>query len=193
MCVFPVGVTSLPCWGGSLGNRELPSAALPVGAAQGSVCPSVRPTPSHAAQWHSALGSAPVRGMAWARPRACTTCALRLRCHQHRLSVAPLAGGSLSHRRVLSLCWGRVCKPLQAQAGPRCLHAACLLPVHHCLSPHTCAWSRAAPPRRGPADPPASHMRPLCNRMQKNAFKFPFNSSCKSYFMLKLKTHLLLS
>lgn len=73
---------------------------------------------------------------------------------------------------------------------PLCAHgtAAATSPCRHRWVP--------TPPRvslHRPAAPPASHMRPFLGRMQKNAFKLPFNSSCKSYFMLQLKTRLLLS
>lgn len=147
---------SPPCWGGRLGRRELPSAALPFRPAWGSGCPSVRPRPSH--EHSGALccvlplqggcrGLVPV-GDARVHPDP-TVCSLWLRCHQHGMLMATV--GSLSRCHMLSVCWRKVCKPLRAQAGPRCLPAACAslrAPAHVCLV-------------QGSTSPPGSR-RPTC-------------------------------
>lgn len=78
-----------------------------------------------------------------------TVCSLQLWWHRHRLLTAPLAVSGLSRccaLRVYEEGFANLC------VGRR-VPAACLLPAHRCRPLHTCAWSRAAPPCQGPADP----------------------------------------
>ena len=121
-----------------------------------------------------------------------TMCSLQLWCHQHRLLMATLAVSSLSHCCTLSVCeegFANLCR--HRQGCTACSLPACCPCITACPCTHV-----PGPEQHLPAGVLQTHLpptRPLCNRMQKNAFKFHFNSSCKSYFMLKLQTHSLLS
>lgn len=138
---------------GGWGPKELPSAALPIAAVWGSVCPSVRPRPFDAALGHDpplcggCRGLVPV-GDAPVHPEP-TVRSLQLWWHRRRLLMATLAVSGLSGccaLRVYEEGFANLCVR-------RRVPAACSLPAPRCLPLHAYAWSRAAPPCRGPADP----------------------------------------
>lgn len=78
-----------------------------------------------------------------------TVRSLQLWWHRRRLLVATLAVSGLSGccaLRVYEEGFANLCVR-------RRVPAACSLPAPRCLPLHAYAWSRAAPPCRGPADP----------------------------------------
>lgn len=146
--VFPVGVI---CWGGRLGTQRV---ALCCPSRCGGLGLSVSICPAQAVRCSSGPRSAPVRGMPRARPRG--RCPRASRAHRAFASalVAPAqtVNGNAGCQRFI-----RLLRVYEEGFANLCMRrrvpAACSLPAPRCLPLHAYAWSRAAPPCRGPADP----------------------------------------